>query len=784
MDNYFEQLDTDIQEKPINWREIFETILYNWKWFVLSVILALIAGALYVRTQPDIFQTKSSILIIDQARNGQMNEVSLLKQLDAAGLSSRSSYAAMNNEEQVIKSTLLMRKVVKRLELYTSYSQRVFLKDIDLYTSAPLYVHLDSVSLAKLSSALVMEMEPDKGKLIIHGEYAGNKFMLTIKQLPAVLKTPAGMLYVQLRPDMQFPENTIIVTINAPVKVTKAYQNALTTEVGKMIDVIDISVTSTNAQKAKDILNTLADIYNEDAAEQNNLSAVNTKHFIDNRLILLTGELTDVEKNVENYKQANQLTDISDDAKIFLEKNSTYEARQIEVEMQQNLISYVDEFIKAPANKNTLIPNLGISDPGLMAVINDYNQLIMQRNRIAAGSSDANPALITINQQIESTRKTIQTGIAVARKALQINNQDLAAQNNLMQNKIREIPRQEREFIEIKRQQQVKESLYLFLLQKREEAALNMAINVPKSRVLNTPDEVWKTAPKSKMLLAVFMLIGLIIPGVILYIKELVNTKIRYRSDVEKLSDIPVLTELAHNDNGNVIIDHKTNNNSNAELFRLMRTKLQFVLDYPTEKVILVTSTMSGEGKTFVSINISIMLSLMDKKVLLMGMDLRRPQLAKHFDFDSQDGITSYLSGLEPDYKKLIVEHNQFSNLYILPSGIIPPNPTELIMKERFETLMNALKEEYDYIVIDTAPVGAVSDTFLIDRLSDITLYITRSGITDKRNVEFVNRINLEKSLKRIYFIVNDVDVTANRYAYHSRYGYGYGYGYGYKEAK
>ena len=425
-----------------------------------------------------------------------------------------------------------------------------------------------------------------------------------------------------------------------------------------------------------------------------------------------------------------------------------------------------------------------VSDPGLVAAINEYNTLILTRERLADGSSEKNPALKTIDQQIDISRRAIQNGITASRKGMQITGSDLQTQNKLMEMKIRELPRQEREFIEIKRQQQVKESLYLFLLQKREEAALTIAVSVPKGRVLDTPDDAIKVAPKSKLIILVFLFVGLIIPALIIYLLELLNTSIRHRSDVEKLTDIPVITELAHSNMPDIFIDYKANSSSNSELFRLLRIKLQFALEHPVEKVILVTSTMSGEGKTFASINLSITLSLADKKVLLMGMDLRRPQLSKYFGLHNTEGVTSYLAGQLVDYKKLITKTELYPMLDILPAGYIPPNPTELIMKDRFLTMMEELRSEYDYIVVDTAPVGAVSDTLLIDRVADITLYITRANVTDKRNVELINRLHTEKSLKKLYIVVNDVDVESQRYSYKRKYGYGYGYGYGFDQNK
>ena len=811
MDNNFDIFEQDIKEKPINWREIFEKILFNWKWFVVSAVIAVVVGAVYSRLQNDIYELKSSVLIMDQTRSGQMNEMTVLKQLDAAGMAGTRSSSMINNEEQVMKSTALMKRVVNRLELYTTYTHRKFLKTEELYTDAPVYVSMDSASVNNLKGTLEFKITPETNQLLVEGSYNTgkiNKFSQLIHKLPATINTPAGRVTIQHRsalnavrtntdsltnvqpkanldPVSKAEEDEITEPINVsitnPVIVAKSLSGgSLSTEVGKMIDIINLTFHSSNIQKGQDVLNTLAAIYNQDASEQNNLSAINTAKFIDTRLKLLTKELSDVEQDIENYKQVNNLTDIKEDAQLFITKNSANDQRQIEVEMQQHLSKYVEEFIKNPANRLSPIPNLGLTDLGLAAMIMKYNELLMTRERIAAGSSDENPGLKSIDQEVVSARKAILTGISNNRNGLQISKNDLNTQNTEMKSKIRGIPRQEREFIEIKRQQQVKESLFLFLLHKREEASLNMAITVPKSRVLVTPDDASFVGPHRSLIVLIFLLLGVLIPGLVIYIMELVNTSIRNRNDVEKLTDITVLSELGHDEGDSIFINYLPNASSNSELFRLLRTKLQFTLDHSTEKTIVVTSTMPGEGKTFVSINLAIMLSLADKKVLLMGMDLRNPQLAKYFNIKEKDGISAYLSGQEVNYKSLIHVSSEFPDLSIFPAGVIPPNPTELIMKDRFDTLMNELKLQYDFIIIDSAPVGAVSDTFLIDRTSDLTLYICRAGYTDKRNIEFVNRIKTEKSLKRIYFLVNDVDLEMNKYSYHRKYGYGYGYKYGY----
>lgn len=800
MDNNFDQFDIDFQEKPIDWREIYERLLSKWKWFVFSGITALILGAVYARMQPDVYELKSSILIIDQSRSGQMNEMSVLRQLDAAGMGSRSS-SMVNNEEQVLKSGILMRRVVNMLELHTSYTGTSLLKREDLYSSSPYYLHLDSASLAALQAPLQITLIPEGDKLTVNGQYKKAEFSTTVRELPALLRTPAGLVYLKLRKKEAstdstaqlvrhysvatelkqgfLPDSKIEITVNNPLKVAKSIiQSALTTEVGKMIDVIDLSYRTGNVQQGKDLLNTLAAVYNQDASEQNNLSANNTARFIETRLRLLAEELTSVEKDVENYKQSNNLTDIDEDAKLFLDRTKSFEQQQIEVEMQQNLVKFVEDFIKSPANRYNVVPNMGLTDASLAAMILKYNELLLARVRVADGSSDTNPALKAMNMQVDAARKAVETGIVNSRKGLQLTKKELANKNTGIQTKIREIPRQEREMMEIKRQQQVKAQLYLFLLQKREEASLNMAVNVPKGRVLNTPDDASVVGPHRNIIMVVFLFIGLLIPAVIIYMLDLMNTTIRNRQDVEKRTSVPVITELAHHTGDSEIIDNRPNASSNAELFRLLRTKLQFTLDGPDKKVIMVSSTVAGEGKTFVSINLAMMLALADKKVLLMGMDLRKPQLANHFNIKNKDGVSAWLAGQTDNYRSLIVVPEEYPYLDILHGGIIPPNPTELLAKKRLDELIADAKKDYDYIVIDSAPVGAVSDSFLIDRVSDMTLYVCRAGYSDVRSLEYVNRIDKEKNLKHLYLVVNDVDMAANSYSYHRKYGYGYGYGY------
>lgn len=778
MANFPEQFN-ELNEETINFREIFERYIVYWKWIAASALLFLIIGYLYTRSQPSTYRLESSVLVVDQSRTGGMNEMSILKQLDLGGMGGN-MMTMVNNENEVIRSLNLMKKVVKALELHTNYSASRFLKEINLYTSSPYSVKLDSLSLDKLEHGLVLNIIPGKeGNYRIEGEYDDQSFFEELEALPALLSTPAGALSITLRDGVAKPNHEVKVSIyNVNVVSRHIVTNVLSTSVNKQVDVINLAVNVENKQMGKDILNTLIHFYNQDAIDQLNRSANNTKLFIDDRLRLLTTELSTVERSVEDYKQVNELTDIETNAEIFLQRSNEFDKKQLEVETQLSLIKLVEEFVAQPRNQNALIPNLGLTDVGLMAVIKQYNELLMTRERVAGGSSSQNPAYISLTRQIDAARLAIRNSIASSRKGMELTNRDLKAQNRKSENQIRELPRKEREFVEIKRQQQVKETLYLFLLQKREEASLSMAVNLPKGNVLNSPDHAVQTGPRSMVIIAVFLLLGIALPLIVVFVRDWINTTITSRNQLEKLTSVPILSELGHNATGETLINHASVTDSNTELFRLLRTKLQFALEQPRQKVIMVTSTEPGEGKSFVSINLALSLSMTGKKTMLIGMDLRKPQLRKHLQLTSESGMSGFLSGQETNYHNLIQHTPNYPNLDIIAAGIIPPNPNELLMNERLDSMIDSLKKDYDFIVIDTAPVGAVSDTFLIDRVVDIALYIVRMEYSDKRNMEYLNHIAKEGSLKRPYVVINDMNME-NKYYYHKGYSYGYGKYYG-----
>ncbi|MDD2798721.1 MAG: polysaccharide biosynthesis tyrosine autokinase [Bacteroidales bacterium] len=766
------------QDEYIDLGEIFFKYFYYRKWFLISILSFLFIGYIYLETLEDNFKSKASILIINQSNSGSM---SALNQLDQIGFSTQSLSNSVQNEVEIIQSQPIAIQVVNSLNLYTTYYKKEFLeKKIELYNESPIEVKLSTADLNNMKSDIKLSLTPTNNKTyLIKGKFKKQEFEKIIQNFPAIVQTPVGNILFFLKPGKKVLDEALYVEISNPVNCANKLLKTINAELGDNSDAINLTTTANNKQKVKDILNTLIAAYNQDALTQINLSAYNTANFITGRLKLLTGELSDVERKVENYKQTNKLTDISSEAQLYLTNNNTYEQKRMEVETQLNLINYVEDFTANPINKYALIPNLGFSDEGLLSIIQDYNKLILERELSAKSSSDENPRLKDLSIKLLIAKKGIINSIKNSKKGLLIAQHDLKMQDALMISRIKEVPRQEREFIEIKRQQQIKESLYIFLLQKREEAELTMAITAPKSRILKPSSEIDQIAPKKSSILLIFFLLGLILPILILYIRDRFTTTLKGTAEVEKLTTVPVISELGHNDTPDIKLNHLSHNSTSAELFRLLRTKVQLALDYPKEKVILITSSVPGEGKTFVSINLSISLSLTEKKVLLIGLDLRKPRIAEIFNFKAPNGLTAYLSGMENNYSSLITTSSEYPYLDLLPAGAIPPNPSELIQRKRLDDLIEDAKTKYDYIILDTAPVGAVADSLPLNRLTSLNIYVFRANYSHNQNIHLLNRIQHEKSLTPLYLLMNDVNQFAENSYYGTKYHFG---GYGYEE--
>jgi capsular exopolysaccharide synthesis family protein len=443
-------------------------------------------------------------------------------------------------------------------------------------------------------------------------------------------------------------------------------------------------------------------------------------------------------------------------------------------------VNSLNSYLNSPENRDKTIPsNIGIQDPTLAATTAEYNRLLLERERLSQSMTDDNPAMKRLNEQINGLRQSIGASINSVQQGLQIQRREARNQANLFGGRMSAMPTQEREFMELSREQQIKASLFLMLLQKREENALALAAYANKAKVLDEAASEGQVAPRMMIILLAALLLGLLIPMGIIYLADMLQYRIRTRGDVDRISKVPILSEVPKHDEEENIAVMENETRPIDEAFRMLRTNLLLTLG-ADNKVVVFTSTVSGEGKTFIALNSAISLSLLNKKVLLVGLDLRIPRLKEYMNLDTRDGITSYLSGFEKDLDKLIVPSGITENLFALPAGPIPPNPAELLSRPSLDAAFARLREEFDYIMVDSAPVSQVTDTLILNRVSDATVYVCRANYSSKGNLRFANEMMAQNRLKNMVLVVNDVDEFHHAYGY----GYGRGYGYGYEKGR
>ncbi len=755
------------QEDSINIKEIVFHLLSRWKWITASVIVCLLLAVLYLLTTNNKYEIKSSILIKDN--DSGITETAILDEL---GFSSGKNN--VYDEIELLKSADLIRSTIYATNHHISYRQNNGLKKELVYKKTPLIIEVKKANLDTLKN-IEMVISKNKSKYIIETNYNETQYYNKVKRLPAEIKLPFASFVIKQHQSFTLTDDLYITIKNpetAAVLISKDIEIAPSTT-NYYSNVIRISINNENIEKGKVFLQKLIENYNLQAIEDKNLIAYNTSIFIDVRLKSLSKELKYVEKNVESFKSNNKITDISSEAQLFIEQTGVFEGKLNEIETQINIIGFIEDFVGKASNKDKLIPNLGITDIGLVGLINKHNELILEKERIQKVSSNENPSYHTLVSQLNNMHNGIKSSVENVKKTLLIAKRDLKREENITAGRIQEIPRIEREFLEIKRQQQIKETLYLFLLQKKEETNLTLAATTPKAKIVSHPRAgIYPVSPQKEIIILIALILGFFTPIIVFYLIELLQTKISSKEDLEKLCKAPIIGEIPTNRINQKIAVGINDTSSLTELFRSLRNNLIFILNSSNKKIISITSTVSGEGKTFVASNLAQTFAMIEKKVLLVGLDIRNPSLAEYVGITKKKGLTSYLSNGE-NIENLIEKSNLHPYLDIIQAGIIPPNPNELLNKDLLDNLFEDLKKDYDYILVDTAPVGIISDTFLINRISDLTLYVTRENITSKSSITYINDLHKENKLSNINVILNDTDIEKK--------GYGYGYGYGYK---
>lgn len=758
------------QEDTINIKETISYYSFYWKWIILSVILCVSTTAFYLLKMSNQYEVKTSVLIKDDKDNSGISETAVLDDLGLASPGKNN----IDNETEILKSADLVKSTIKATNFHIQYFTKSKFAKLRVYPS-PVNLSITNISLDTIKQPIHVEISNNEDSRKMTVEYLGETYSRSFTKYPCLFNFPFGQITMTLNSG-QATYNKLYIDINNPESMAVGISNSINiAPSSKNSSVLNISYVCENINAGKEFLRKLVDIYNFQAVQDKNQISYNTALFIDDRLKSLSVELSSVEKDVEHFKTANKITDISSEAQLFLDQTGDYETKVNEVETQLNVIKYVEDFVNNEKNKNHLIPNLGITDQGLSTLIDKYNELFLQKEQIQRASTTSNPVLQNIIEQLSNMKSGIKTSIINVRKTLLISKRVIDQGGRTTTNKIQQIPRIEREFVEIKRQQQIKETLYLFLLQKREETSLSLAATAPKAKIVSLPrSNNAPVSPKKSIILLSALLLGLIIPVLIIYVKDLFQTTIKSRDDLENLLEAPILGEICEDKTGNPIIVSPNENSTTIELFRSLRNDLTFILSDPNKKVITITSTVSGEGKTFTCINLACTFALIEKKVLLVGLDIRNQSLARYFSVQKKQGITNYLA-MGGNVDDLIEKSRLNPNLDIIYAGIIPPNPNELLNKKELDELFSELRKRYEYILIDTAPVGIISDTFLINRISDITLFITREKVTNKECIPFINDLYVNNRLTNLYVILNGTDIGRKRYGYYKKeYYYGY----------
>ena len=787
-------------EEQVNIQELLFRYLIHWPWFVISIIICIACAWGYLRLTTPIYNISATVLIKDEKKGGGASMSSDLEKMGLEGFVSSSSN--VDNEIEVLRSKSLAREVVNNLGLFVTYMDEDEFPSKELYHTSPVLVSLTHQEADKLPGRMEINMilQPT-GALGVQITVGEKEYRKQFDKLPAVFPTDEGTVAFFANNDTLSavcPENItkerhITAFINRPFSVLKEYVNSLSiAPTSKTTSVVVISLENTNTRRGRDYINKLLEMYNINANNDKNEVAQKTAEFIDERIGIISKELGSTEQDLENFKRSAGITDLSSEAQIALTGNAEYEKKRVENQTQINLVMDLQRYMKG--NEYEVLPsNIGLQDAASAGAIDRYNQMLVERKRLLRTSTENNPTIINLDTSIRAMRTNVQATLDATLKGLQITKEDLAREASRYSRRINDAPTQERQFVSIARQQEIKSGLYLMLLQKREENAITLAATANNAKII---DEALADdnpiSPKKTIVYLAALVLGVGFPVGVIYLIGLTKFKIEGRADVEKLTSLPVVGDipLADEKTGSIAV-FENQNNLMSETFRNVRTNLQFMLENG-KNVILVTSTISGEGKSFISANLAISLSLLGKKVVIVGLDIRKPGLNKVFNIPKKEhGITQYLTNTTANLMDFVQPSDINKNLFILPGGTVPPNPTELLARGGLEKAIETLKANFDYVILDTAPVGMVTDTLLIGRVADLSVYVCRADYTHKAEFTLINELAENNKLPNLCIAVNGLDLNSRKYGYYygygkygKYYGYGkrYGYGYGYGE--
>ena len=747
---------------------------HYWYLFVGGIALALVAAFLYLRyyTVPQ-YSVYSTLLIKDDNSGTGVSSSEAL-----SDLSTFKSTRNIDNEIQVLTSKSLMNRVVNELGLYTKQYAEGKIKDVELYdNSSPVKILVSSITPSAIGKSFTIYLKSNNKFEV--DDYSGKVSRYNFGQQ---IKKTFGIFTVLATSEKNAPGTKITIQFQDLQKVSDYYNQALRVQpANKDASVLVLSLTDPIPAKAKDVLSKLIDVYNKEAVEDKNQMATNTIRFLDDRLQFLTTGISNVEKTVERYKSVNSLTDITTQASDYAAQASNYNAQLSEWAIQIDVLESLESYLKNAKSNNSTVPStLGLKDETLLRLITKFNELQLERERMLRTTEPGSVFIQNIDEQLANLRVNILENLRNIKKSLQITSNNLKASSGRFQSKIKQVPAMERELLEINRQQSIKQNIYSYLLQKREETALSLAATASTARVIDPAmGGDYPISPNRQAIYLIAILVGMGLPFAGIYIRDLLNNKVQTQRDVTSVTPTPIIGEIIHNTSQQTVVINKESRSPIAEMFRLVRTNLHFATMGKQNLVLLVTSSMSGEGKTFFSINLGASLAIAGKRVILLDLNLRNPKVSSELKLPNGLGLTDYLINNDVFVEDIVRTSDSVPDMFVISSGTIPPNPAELMLSSRMNHLILQLKSEFDYIIMDTPPIGQVADAFNLSSFADFAIYLVRYAYTEKSQLDIIKSIYHNKTLNQPLIVLNDAKKNANASC-----GYAYGYGNGDKKTQ
>lgn len=773
--------------------EMIDMVLHKWYWFAISVFLFLCVGALYILSTSPTYQRQATIMVKDSRKGSGAAEMAAFS--DLAGLSAKRN---VDNELFVIQARRLMIEVVERLGLTTGYTTRQGLRTVDLYRRSPIDVEFINdngtercafdVTLGANEVVISEFVRPEIPGI----DTSSDEDFTVTAPYGAAIQTPSGEIVVKksLYMEDQYVGKTIRVSKNTKELVATYYRNQMKSAVAnKMSSIITISLNDHVAKRAEDIINTLINVYNEDAVNDKQQIAAATADFIDVRLAIISKELGSVDSEIKTFKTRNSMVDIQVETEKNLAQSTKLQSEVLSTESQLEMSKFIKDYLNDPQKEYSLIPATGFGNntsgaaSTLATQIANYNDLILRREKLLQNSSPSNPVI----QQLNSNRVAMKNAILAALDSniatLDIQLKNLRREHSKTEARINSVPIQEQEYLTIARQQKIKEELYLYLLSKREENAISLAVTEDTARIIDSAfGPIRPIAPRKSFIFLVMLILGCGVPFAILYIREMLDTTIRSRKDIEKatnvpyLGDVPIMTGGGNKDKRGVAVRENGRDNI-SEAFRIIRTNMGFMNASGEHQVILVTSSNEHAGKTFISTNLAMTYAFSGNKVLLMDLDLRRRTLSKHLgQRNNANGVSRFMSDKSCTINEIVSKSDLHDNISCIYAGLQPPNPAEQLLSSRLDELMEECRKHFDYIIIDSVPALVIADALIASRVADVSIYVVREGLLDRRQLPDIDNLYRQNKLRNMCIILNGASERSHRYGYGYTYSYTYTY--------